>query len=95
MWRSKLRCCPALGRQTEQPVDKRYLGFYLACASLPFPYHVHGLISLQRSSGRFEGVKPQPRVYPALDESVVLLDDVVQIPLEVGRWVHHDDVAEG
>jgi hypothetical protein len=41
--------------------------------------HVHHLVSLQRSPYRFNRKEPQPRFDQPFDETVVLLDQVIEV----------------
>ncbi len=68
-----------LGGQPEQAVNELDLGLDSTCLNLSLPDHVHRLVAPQGSPGCLEGVKPQPRFHPSLDESVVLLNQVVQV----------------
>jgi hypothetical protein len=47
--------------------------------NLPLPDHVHRLITLNRSPGRVEFSEALLGVDTAIDRTMVLLDDVVQI----------------
>jgi hypothetical protein len=46
---------------------------------LPFPNHIHDLISLQSSPRRLERKETQPGFDASLDEAMILFDDVVEI----------------
>jgi hypothetical protein len=48
-------------------------------ADLSFPDHVHGLVSRDGVSGTIEGSQALAGGNPFLDETMVLLDDVIQI----------------
>lgn len=72
----------SLGSHSKQAGDERHLThdvplFYTA--HLPFPHHVHHLISLQGSPRRLEGKEAQPRFDASFDEAVILFDDVVEV----------------
>ena len=63
-----------LGGQPEQAVDELDLSLDSPCLNLSLPDQVHRLVAPQGSPGSLEGVKPQSRFHPSLDESMVLLD---------------------
>jgi hypothetical protein len=46
---------------------------------LPFPHHVHDLISLQGSPRRLEGKEAHPWFGQSFDKAVVLLHHVIEI----------------
>src|SRR5512133_842476 len=48
-------------------------------ADLPLPNRVHGLVALDRSPRAFSRSESKARGNPLLDESVILLDDVVHV----------------
>ena len=68
-----------LGGQPKQASDEFDLILDSTGLNLSLPDHVHRLVAPQGSPGRLEGVKPQPRFHPSLDEPVGLLDQVVQV----------------
>ena len=47
--------------------------------NLSLPDHMHRLVAPQGSPGRWERAEPQPHLDQSFDESMVLLDYVVQI----------------
>ena len=47
--------------------------------NLPFPYHIDGFVTLNRSPCRLEFSEALLGVHPAFDRSVALLENVVQV----------------
>jgi len=73
---------PRLRWKIEQLVDELILPADIVAADpppLPFPNHVHRLITLNRSSRRLELSEPLLGVHTTFDRSVVLFQNVVQI----------------
>src|ERR1700720_1978032 len=71
-----------LGGQFEELLDELNLTSNVSPAnppSLPFPNHVHCLISLNRSPCRLELWKSLLGVHSALDRSMVLFEDIVKV----------------
>ena len=48
-------------------------------AATPIPNRVHGLVTLDRSPRAFRRTESKARRDPLLDESMVLLDDMIQV----------------
>ena len=68
-----------LGSQSEQAVDELDLGLDSTCWNLSLPDHLHRLVAPQGAPGRWEGAEPQPRFDQSFNESMVLLDQVIQV----------------
>jgi hypothetical protein len=68
-----------LGSQSKQAVDELDLGQDSTCWNLSLADHMHRLIAPQGSPGRWEGEEPQTCFDQTFDESMVLLDQVVQV----------------
>ncbi len=72
----------SLGCHSKQASDERNLTHdvpFFDATHLPFPDHVHDLISLQSSPRALERKEAQPRFDASFDEAVILFDDVVQV----------------
>src|SRR5713101_7802345 len=70
------------GGQFEELVDELNLTPNISSAhppNLPFPQHVHRLITLNGSLRRLEFSEPLLGIHPAFDRSVILLQDIVQV----------------
>src|ERR1019366_7247563 len=70
------------GRQIEQLVDEPILLANIIVADplrLPLPYHVHRLVSRNRSPSCSELAKALLGLHSPFDRSMILLQDVVQI----------------
>src|SRR5579862_7808819 len=52
---------------------------FFGSAHLPFPQHIHDLITLQRLPRCLKGKEAQPRFDQPFDEAVILLDQAVEI----------------
>ena len=79
------RTLPSRGlgqRARPVPGDERHLPRavpFFDAAHLPFPHHVHDLISLQGSPGALHRKEAQSRIDASFDEAVILFDDIVEI----------------
>jgi hypothetical protein len=69
--------------QSKQVIDELDLGLNSTYFDLSLPHHVHCLVALWCPPSCWEGEKAQSRFHPSFDESVVLLDYVVQV---FNRW---------
>jgi hypothetical protein len=70
------------GGQFEELVDELNLMPNIVpidAPNLPFPYHIDGFVTLNRSPCRLEFSEPLLGVHPAFDRSVALLENVVQV----------------
>ena len=70
-----------LGSDTEYCVDELALRYWIALrdpTDLPFADCMHRLIPFDRSAGTLHRSESQTRHDPLLDESMVLLNDVIQ-----------------
>ena len=73
---------PESHRDTKQPVNEPDLPLNIGTGQpshLPFAKHVHGFITLNCPSCRIECPESLLRIHTFLYESMVLLDDVVQV----------------
>jgi gluconate kinase len=68
-----------LGSQPKQAVDELNLGLDSTCLNLPLPDHMHRRIAPQGSPGRWEREEPQTCFDQTFDESMVLLDQVIEV----------------
>src|SRR5918996_3990243 len=68
-----------LGSQAEHAVDELDLGLDSTCLNLPLPDHMHRLVAPQGSPGRWERAEPQTCFDQSFDESMVLLDQVIEV----------------
>ncbi len=78
----KLPFLLSLGRHSKQAGDEGDLPSDVSLvhfSDLSLAYHVHGLIPMPRSPCCFNGEEAQPRFDQPLDETVVLLDQVLQV----------------
>ena len=78
----KPRLLLSLGSYCKQASDERHLPHDVSfshATSLPFPHHVHHLISLQGSPRPLKGKEAHPCFDEPFDETMILFDDVVQI----------------
>ena len=71
--------CGVLGNQSKQAVNELGLGLDSTCLNLPLPDHMHRLVAHQGSPGRWEREEPQTCFDQSFDESMVLLDQVIQV----------------
>src|SRR5205807_6815461 len=72
----------SLDYHSKQAGDERNLPHdvsFFHTTHLPFPHHVHDLISLSRVPSGLKGKKAQPGFDASLDEAMVLFDDVVEV----------------
>ena len=69
----------SVSSQSKQAVDELDLGLDSTSLNLPLPDHVHRLVAPQGSPGRLEREEPQPHSGQSFDESMVLLDQVIQV----------------
>ena len=72
----------SLGGHSKQASDERNLTHdvpFFDATHLPFPDHVHDLISLQSSPRALERKEAQPRFDASFDEAMILFDNVVQV----------------
>ena len=71
-----------LGRHSKEAGDEGDLPgdvSFAHPADLSLAKHVHDLVALQRSPGRFQGKEAHPRLDQPFDEAVALLDQVIEV----------------
>lgn len=72
----------SLGGHSKQAGDERYLPqdvSFSHATHLPFPDHVHHLVSLQSSPRGLQRKEAHPGLDQPLDETMVLLDQVIEV----------------
>ena len=68
-----------LGGQSKQVIDELDLVLDSTYFDLPLPDHMHHLVAPQGSPGRWERAEPQTCFDQSFDESMVLLDQVIEV----------------
>jgi hypothetical protein len=72
----------SLGGHSKQAGDERNLILDVSLphpSDLSLPDHVHDLVPLERSPGRFHGKEAHPWLGQSFDKAVILLDQVIQV----------------
>ncbi len=78
----KTRYLLSLDCHSKQAGDERDLSYdvpFFDAKHLPFPHHVHDLISLQGSPRALKGKEALSQFDTSFDEPVILFDDIVEI----------------
>lgn len=78
----KSRFLLSLDCNSKQAGDERDLSHdvpFFDTTHLPFPHHVHDLISLQGSPRALKGKEAQYRFDASFDEPAILFDDIIEI----------------